>query len=99
MPFNITPSLGANINKLDGQKPYYDGNFANPSPKLGTVVKADDGHDYIWAQASAAVASGAVVILTEPAMTFATGAGAWTSPTVTGGIAQNGYAWLKKTAI
>lgn len=99
MPNTITPSLGANLNKVDGLKPYYDGNNANPSPKLGSVVFADDGHEYVFAQASAAVASAAVVILTEPAMTFATGAGAWTAPTVTGGIAQNGYAWLKKTAI
>jgi hypothetical protein len=99
MPFNITPSLGANLNKTDGLKPFYDANFSTPSPQLGSMLKGNDGHDYIWAQASAAVASGATVVLTEPAMTFATGAGAWTAPTVTGGTAQNGYAWLKKAAI
>ena len=98
MAYHITPSLGININYV-GTLPYYDSNQSVPSPVLGTVVKATDGHDYIWAQASAAVASAAVVILTEPAMTVATGAGAWTAPTVTGGVPINNYAWFKRTAI
>lgn len=98
MAFAITPSLGANINYVGGI-PFYDVNKSVPSPQLGSVVKGSDGHDYVFAQASAAVASAAVVILTEPAMTFATGAGAWTAPTITGGVPINGYAWLKKTAI
>lgn len=99
MTFNITPSLGADLENVTGAVPYYDGNSGVPSPQLGTVVKGADGHDYVLAQASADVASAAVVVLTEPAMTFATGSGAWTAPTVTGGIKSGGYAWLKKTAI
>ena len=98
MAYHTTPSIGININYV-GTLPYYDGNSAVPSPALGTVVKATDGHDYIWAQASAAVASAAVVVLTEPAMTVATGAGAWTAPTIVGGVPINNYAWFKRTAI
>jgi hypothetical protein len=30
---------------------------------------------------------------------MATGAGAWTAPTITGGVPINQYAWFKKTAI
>lgn len=66
---------------------------------LGTVMTSDDGHDYILAKASAAIASAAVCILTEPAMTMATGAGAWTAPTITGGVPSGATAWFKKTAI
>ncbi len=102
MAISITPSLGANISTNDGLVgvlPYWDVNYSVPSPALGTEVIGSDGHVYIYAQASAAVATNTVVILTEPAMTFATGAGAWTAPTVTGGTPINQYAWLQKTAI
>lgn len=103
MPISSTPSLGisTNVNAgLVGALPYYDAGFGRsvPSPQLGTKVFCVDGHEYIWAQASAAIASGAVTILTEPAMTMATGAGAWTAPTITGGVPINQYAWFKKTA-
>lgn len=102
MPIQSTPSLGGSLNTnagLVGTLPYYDSGRAVPSPQLGTVFKAIDGHDYIFAQASAAIASNVAVVLTEPAMTMATGAGAWTSPTITGGVPINQYAWFKKTAI
>lgn len=101
MPITSTPSLGSSINVnagLVGPIPYWDSGRAVPSPQLGTLMQAVDGHTYIFAQASAAIASGAVTILTEPAMTMATGAGAWTAPTVTGGVPINQYAWFKKTA-
>ena len=101
MPITSTPSLGSSINVnggLVGPIPYWDSGRAVPSPQLGTVMQAVDGHTYIFAQASAAIASAAVCILTEPAMTMATGAGAWTAPTVTGGVPISQYAWVKKTA-
>lgn len=101
MPITSTPSLGSSINVnggLVGPIPYWDANRSVPSPQLGTLMQAVDGHTYIFAQASAAIASAAVTILTEPAMTMATGAGAWTAPTVTGGVPINQYAWFKKTA-
>lgn len=102
MPIQSTPSLGGSLNTnggLVGTLPYYDNGRSVPSPQLGTVFKAIDGHDYIFAQASAAIASNVAVVLTEPAMTMAAGAGAWTSPTVVGGVPINQYAWFKKTAI
>lgn len=102
MAFHITPSLGPTISINNGALPtlgYWDSGRATPSPQLGSVVKANDGHDYILAQASGTVASGATVVLTEPAMTFATGAGAWTAPTFTGGFTSGQYAWLRKAAI
>jgi hypothetical protein len=102
MALTITPSLGAPISVNDGMVGtlgYWDSGSGKVSPQLGSMVKGSDGHDYVYAQASAAVASNAVVILTEPAMTFATGAGAWTAPLVTGGTPILGYAWLQRTAI
>lgn len=102
MAINITPSLGPNLSTNDGlvgTLPYWDSNSTVPSPALGTVVKGSDGHDYVFAQASAAVATNTVVILTEATWTFATGAGAWTAPTVTGGTPINQYAWLQRTLI
>lgn len=102
MPITSTPSLGSSINVnggLVGPIPYWDSGRTVPSPQLGTVMFAVDGHAYIFAQASAAIASNVVVALTEPAMTMATNAGgAWTSPTVTGGVPSGQYAWFKKTA-
>jgi hypothetical protein len=98
MAYAITPSLGADINYLKLAKPFYDANESVMSPALGTMVKGSDGHDYVLAQASGTVASGATVTLTEPAMTFATGTG-WTAPTLTGGFVSGNYAWLKRTAI
>lgn len=85
------PGLGINSVALSTDRPV--------KQALGTVLTADDGHDYILAKASAAIASGAVCILTEPAMTMATGAGAWTAPTITGGVPVNATAWFKKTAL
>ncbi len=103
MPIQSTPSLGGSLNTnggLVGALPYYDAGFARSviSPPVGTKFAAVDGHEYILAQASAAIASAAVCILTEPAMTMATGAGAWTAPTIAGGVPSGQYAWFKKTA-
>lgn len=98
MAYSITTSLGEGINYV-GPLPYWDNGRATISPALGTVAKGNDGHDYVLAQASAAVASGATVVLTEPAFTFATGAGAWTAPVIVGGVPSGQYAWLRKTAI
>lgn len=101
MPVVSTPSLGQTLNVnagLVGPLGYWDvAGSGKPSPQLGATVMGVDGHEYIFAQASAAIASAAVCILTEPAMTMATGAGLWTAPTITGGVPINNYAWFKKT--
>lgn len=98
MPIQSTPSLGGSLNTnagLVGTLPYYDSGRAVPSPQLGTVVFAIDGRQWIWAQAVAAIASGARTTLTRPAMTMATdAAGAWVAPTVVGGTPINQYAWF-----
>jgi hypothetical protein len=103
MAFAITPSLGAPISINDGMvgaTPYWDINYPTiSSPQIGSIMKGSDGRDYVYAQASAAVASNVAVILTEPAMTFATGAGAWVSPLVTGGTPINGWAWIQRSTI
>ncbi|MGK6313724.1 hypothetical protein [Neorhizobium sp. DT-125] len=90
----ITPSLpGLGLNNIA---------LATDRPvkqPLGTKFVADDGHEYILAKASANIASAAVCVLTEPAMTMATGAGDWTAPTRTGGVPSGATAWFQKTAI
>jgi hypothetical protein len=78
-----------------------DGQLNRPPFALGTRLRGRDGHDYVFAKASAAVPASTVVILTETAgatyMTVATGAGAWTSPAFA--LALNDYAWMRKTVI
>lgn len=87
-----TPTLGASIGAVV--------NTLNPIKQaaLGTVLKAADGHDYVYAQATGAIPTSTVVVLTEPAMTVAAGAGAWTY-TGTATLASGDRAWIKKTAI
>jgi hypothetical protein len=103
MVHSVTPILGFNDTLSDAQ-PHWDLGRTTPagvpiaSPQLGTVVTGSDGHDYVFAKATGAVASAATaVVLTEPAMTFAAGAGAFT--TVAANQAIGDFAWLKKTAI
>jgi|GEM_PF-5056160 len=90
----ITPSLpGLGLNNVA---------LATDPPvkqALGTKFVADDGHEYILAEASENIASAAVCVLTEPDMTMATGAGDWTAPTRTGGVPSGAAAWFQKTAI
>lgn len=89
MVYSVTPIVGLRIGEVI--KPGED------ALALGTVVTGNDGHDYILAKATDAIANAAVVTLTEPAMTVATGAGAWTN---TGpALVANDRAWFKKTAI
>ena len=83
------PALGVNQIALATDRPV--------KQPLGTKLESDDGHQYILAKASAAIASAAVCILTEPAMTMAAGAGSWTASTVTGGVPSGATAWFKRT--
>lgn len=64
---------------------------------LGTVVRALNGRQYVLAQASGAVANDTAAVLTEPAMTFAAGAGAYT--TRAGAVVSGQRAWLESNAI
>jgi hypothetical protein len=69
-----------------------------PPFALGTRMPGRNGRDFIFAKATGAVASAAAVILTEPAMTVATGAGSWTNRTGKA-IAINESAWFEKNSI
>lgn len=93
---HITPSLiGLPLNKV--RKAAEGGEFYGPAP--GTVVKGDDARDYILATAASAIASGAATVLTEPGFTMASGAGQWTAPAISGGLAAGDIAWFRKTAV
>jgi hypothetical protein len=100
MPFNVTPSLGADLD-YNGALPYYDGANANPSPQLGVSVMSNDGHLYKWVKASALIAAaaapGTAVTITEPAQTAAAGAGGFNAPVA--GVASGAYFWARKTAL
>lgn len=89
---NISPTLGVNLAAIyPSTDPFY-----NEIP-LGTVIRAKNGRMYVFAQASASVADNAAVILTEPAMTVASGAGAWT--TRSGALSTGDRAWIESNAI
>jgi hypothetical protein len=94
MPVITTPSLGAKVGEVYNST---TGQIAKSAP-VGTKFSYDDGHDYVMATASGAVAAGATVILTEPALTFATGAGAFTYPG-TVALVSGDKTLLRKTAI
>jgi len=100
MPFNITPSLGADLDYNAGL-PYYDGTNTVPSPQLGVSVTGSDGHIYKWVKASGAIAAlaspGTAVTITEPAQTAIAGAGGFNAPVA--GVASGAYFWARKTAL
>jgi hypothetical protein len=73
-----------------------DGLLNRPPFALGTKMFGRDGHDWIFGRATAAITANTASVLTEPAMTFAAGAGAWTSPAFA--LVLNDYAWFRKTA-
>lgn len=85
MPFRITPSLGPQIDDVYTGLPFYDApNVTEPSYQLGSVVRGDDGGEYVWVQASADIAStantGTQVSLTQATNTVATGSGGFYTP-------------------
>jgi len=84
-PFRTSGQLGPNLHQVvrAGQV-WYDGSKQIASPQLGVMEPGDDGHTYVWVQASgaipAAAAPGTQVTITEPAMTAAPGAGGYYAP-------------------
>jgi hypothetical protein len=97
-PFRTNPSLGPNLHQVvSATGVWYDaGNRV--SPVVGDVSYGDDGHKYVWVRASAAIAAAAApgteVIVTEPAMTAATGDGGYFAPVA--GVASGSYFWARK---
>lgn len=87
---NIETLLGVDLSAK------YAAGAALPLP-LGTVVRLANGRMAILAQASGVVANDTAVILTEPGMTFAAGAGAFT--TRAGSVVAGDRVWLESNAI
>lgn len=98
MANNISPVVGVDLT-FNGTLPYNDADSGVPSPALGTRVVADDGHVYLLAKntSGSSIASATAVVLTEPGMTIAAGAGAW--KTQGAAVPDGNYAWIKRTAI
>lgn len=91
-----TPSLGLSTNAnggLVGPIPFWDEGRNVPSPQPGSVVTGADGAKYILAKATGVIPPNTNVVLTEPAMTVAAGAGDWYSQTAA--IPINNYAWFR----
>ena len=87
---NITPIAGVNLTEI---RSVADG----PRFKVGTAVMGSDGHMHIYATASGAITTAQACVLTEPAMTMAAGAGAWTGPVLA--LATGEHGWFRETAI
>lgn len=100
-PFRTTPQLGPNfLQVLPNGNVWYDPKNL-PSPKVGTRETGDDGHEYLFVQASSAIAAaaspGTAVTITEPAFTAASGAGGFNAPIA--GVPSGGYFWARKSAL
>jgi len=104
-PFRMNPSLGPDLFQVvrSGQS-WYD-KLASPQP--GDTAFGDDGFEYIWAQATGAIAAAAApgtqvsltLATTEPRVTAAAGAGGWYAPTnavMTVALAAGDRAWFRK---
>lgn len=87
---NVSPVLGIDHSVV------YASTDTLPVP-LGTVTRAANGRMYVLAQASGNVAIDTAVVLTEPAMTVAAGAGAYT--TRSGALVSGQRAWVESNAI
>ena len=100
-PFRTTAQLGPNLLAvIPGGNVWYDPKNI-VSPKVGDKEEGDDGHAYIFVQASAVVPAaaspGTAVTITEPGFTAAPGAGGFTAPIA--GAAANAYFWARRTAL
>jgi hypothetical protein len=93
MPNLVENSTGVNFTDVHKASSVTFG----PKFAVGTRIRAND-RDYVYARATGAVANNAAVILTEPAMTVASGAGAWTNKT---GVALvlDDHAWFQRNTI
>jgi hypothetical protein len=100
-PFRATPQLGPNLTQvLPTGGVWYDPKNI-PSPKVGTKEDGDDGHAYVFVQASSAIAAaaspGTAIVVTEPAFTAAAGAGSFYAPIA--GVPSGAYFWARKQTL
>lgn len=105
-PFRTTAQLGPNLWQVVRTGAVWYDSKQIASPQLGDVEFGDDGHMYIWVEASGAIAAaaapGTVIVVTEPGYTAATGAGAFNAPNSTNvpvALAAGDRFWARKTAL
>lgn len=100
-PFRTNTSLGPNLSQVVSDTGVWYDPKNVVSPKVGDTADGDDGHKYLFVRASATIAAaaspGTAIVVTEPAMTAATGAGAFTAPPA--GVASGSYFWARRTAL
>lgn len=106
-PFRTTPQLGPDLFQVvrSGQV-WYDGAKQIASPETGTIEFGNDGFEYMWVQATGAIAAAAApgtqVTLTlggTPYGTAAAGAGGWYAPNSTNvptALAAGDRFWARK---
>ena len=106
-PFRMNPSLGPNLwQVVRAGQVWYDGAKQIGSPQLGDRATGDDGLDYVWVQASGAIAAAAApgtqVTVTLPALTAAAGAGGYYAPNSTvmpTALAAGDRFWARKSTL
>lgn len=99
MVFRITPSLGPDIEQVGPG--YYDLDEPRATYQPGSVVFGNDGGEYHWMRASAAIAAtattGTQVVITPATQTIATGTGGfYTRPGVA--VALGEYVHVRRGA-
>lgn len=87
------PILGVDIKKIDKTTDTYTYNAV----PLGTHVRGTNGRAYLRVQASGSIANDTAAVLTEPALTVAAGAGAYT--TRSGAVVSGDRFWIESNAI
>lgn len=80
MAYRITPSLGPDLEQHALQN-YWDLGFDTPTYALGSKVIGSDGHEYVYVQAAANIASaGTDVTIDETTWVATAGAGDYETP-------------------
>lgn len=107
-PFRMNPSLGPNLwQVVKAGQVWYEGSRQIISPQFGDTAFGDDGFEYMFVQATGAIASAAApgtqvtitLNATSPRATAATGAGGWYAPTsavMTTALAAGDGFWARK---
>lgn len=120
-PFRMNPSLGPDLHQVvKADLAWYEGAGRGAagagqamSPQTGDTAFGDDGHEYMWVEATGAITvaasgEGTQVTLTinapgtDPRVTAAAGTGGWYAPTAvfyTGTIAAGDRFWARKGVI
>lgn len=85
--YAITPSIGVPLTQT----------HAKPMVQPGSKAVGHDGHDYIYVQNGASpILTDTAVILTEPEMTVAAGAGDFETIVA---VPASEYCWVRRSAI